>query len=239
MGRALCVSVLALVSCGRVDFDPPGDGGTDAGPSAPIAWVKVFAAHSAMPGSGIDQFQAAAARAGDAIVVHVYCTSNSAPTGVTLVAPNWTFTEVGSFSGSMTDTDYIASFAAIAQDTTTATFDVSWAGNPHCNFVDELGDEFANADATGGTTTFDAHDEALGATGDCGATLTPGRAGDMVWAACSGQVSMVGMGYMKGADDGNTDWTEYRLAGGTGAQQVSFTNAGTSWAMTAVAIKPR
>ena len=144
--------------------------------------------------------------------MHVFCTSNTLVTGVTLAAPGWTFTQVGPFTGSITNTDYAASFGAIAPNTTTTTFDVSWAGNPHCDFVNEIGDEFANADATGGTTTFDAHDEALGATGNCRATLTPGSAGHMVWAACSGKVSTVGTGCTKGADDGNDDWTEYRLA---------------------------
>ena len=231
--------MVAFASCGRVDFDSvPSDGAGDDGPSVPITWVQVFAQHAATPAGALDQFQAAAAHAGDAIVVHLYCTSNIAATGATLTAPGWTFTPIGPFSGSVSDTDYVASFGALSPDTATATFSVAWTGNPHCDFVDELGDEFANVDPTGGTTTFDAHDETLGATGDCQTTLTPGSAGDMVWAACSGQVSALGAGYTKGADDGNTDWSEYRLAGGAGAQQVSFTSAGTSWVMTAVAIKP-
>ncbi len=219
-----------LAGCGRVGFDSEGAFATGT-----ISWVQVFVAHGQLTSSASDTFTAAAREAGDAIVIHTYCTTNTPPTAVALAAPGWTFTQVGPFSGSAANTDWAATFGAFAPDTASATFTVTWAGTPRCKFQDELGDELAGAAA------FDAHDEAYGANGNCAGALTTGAAGEAVWAACSGNVSGTGAGYTKSADDTNNDWTEYRLTddpAGT-VQQVSFTNTTTSWAMTAVSLTPR
>ncbi len=232
------LAIAVLGGCGRIGF---GESVGDA--SAPIAIeaVGTFVAHGHATTTAIDTFTASAARAGDAIVLHTFCTSNVVVTGLTLDAPGWTFFPLGPFTASIANTDYVASFGTIAPDTLPHTFTVTWTGTPQCQFMDELGDELANADPAGGPTTFDAHTEMLGSAGDCTATLTTGHAGDAIWAACSGNVSAIGAGYAKGADDGNQDWSEYLLSpapAGTVAQP-TFTSTGTSWAMTAVSIAPR
>ncbi len=168
-------------------------------------------------------------------MLHTYCTSNTAPTAVSLTAPGWTIMPIGPLAGSAANTDWVASFGAIAPDTASATFTVTWTGTPRCQFMDELGDEFTNAIA------FDAHAETFGADGDCTASLTTGATGEAVWAACSGNVSASGAGFIKAADDTQDDWSEYRItnaAAGT-PRSITFTNMMTSWAMTAVTLEPR
>jgi len=41
--------------------------------------------------------------------------------------------------------------------------------------------------------------------------VTPVAGGELIWAATLDAVTAVGSGYLKGADDGDTDWSEYRF----------------------------
>jgi len=222
-GAIVCV----LCACGRIGFEQiePADATT----GTPAAWMGTFVANGHNTNSTADTFTAAATTAGDAIVLHLYCTSNMAVTGATIDAPGWTFTTLG-FTGSATNTDWVADVSAIAPDTLSTTFTVTWAGTTRCQFMDELGDELRG--------TIDAHVETLGATGNCAASVTPTAAG-VVWAACSGNVSACGSGFTKGADDGNNDWSEYAPAGVAGVpESIEFAQAPvTSWVMTAVTIR--
>ncbi|HTR49391.1 MAG TPA: hypothetical protein VMJ10_01710 [Kofleriaceae bacterium] len=234
MGRGVAACALVCtVACGRIGFEPR-TGSIDAA-TAPVAWVGVFVAQGNNTSIATDTFVAAARNAGDAIAIHLYCTSNTAASGVAISAPGWTFDMVGPMTGSVANTDWVASVGAIAPDTAMTTFTVAWAGTNHCQFMDELGDEFANVSGFGD------HAETLGATGNCAATVTPSASTDTVWAACSGNLSAIEAGFTKGADDANNDWSEYRLTGAAAgsAEQVTFTSAGTSWVMTAMTIRAR
>ena len=240
MGPRACLAcVVLLVGCGRVGFDPP----TDAAATAAIQHVAVFVQNGHTATTNVDSFTTAAAAAGDAVVLHIYCTSNIAVTGVTVSAPNnWSWYAIAPFVTTGSDTDYGASFGAIAPDTAARTFTVTWQSTTRCQFMDELGDEFANTDPTGGAVTFDAHAENYGSAAGCTATLTTRNRDDAVWAACDGNVTAVGTGCVKGADDTNNDWSEYAVTtepAGT-PEHMTMTSAGMmSWLMTAVSIKPR
>jgi len=190
----------------------------------------------------VDTFTTHAIAAGDAIVFEVSCsTTLAAPTALSVSAPGWTFAQIGALSGSVAAQRYIASFGAIAPDTANVSITVTWT-TASCDIGrTEIGDEFANADPTGGTVTFDGHTEATG-TGNCQATVTTGHDRDAVWGACisAGAVSGVGPGFTKTGDDGTGNWSEYRLTtdpGGT-AEAVTFTNT-TAYALAAMTIKPR
>ena len=110
-----------------------------------------------------------------------------------------------------------------------------------CSGVAAIGDEFANVDVTGGTTTFDGHVETTG-TGDCAASLATSHPGDAVWAACSsyGEVTGVGLGFTKGADNADGDWTAYRTADDpVGSIELgSFTNNLEEYTMEMVTLRP-
>jgi len=239
------VSLVLVSACGRIDFEARGsasdaahDDGTAVGP---VSWVKTFVE----TGGGnptLPYTFTASATAGDAVVLQVFCASNNAPTGVTLAAPGWTFTQLGAIVGSTASGYWGTSFGAIAPDAAPATFTVTWPGATPCNFIDELGDEFAGAAPSGGAATFDAHAELI-SSGECTTTLTTRDANEAVWAACTiNTVISVGAGYTKSADDSDGDWSEYRLTADPAntVEAVEFVTVNTTddYVVTAVAIKP-
>jgi len=237
---------LALTACGRLDFDAIAhDATADAqglldAPPAPLGWVATFVQHQAGTGTS-DKFNAHAVAAGDAIVLEVGCSANTQPTGVTVTAPGWTFTQLSSLVGTTAIQRYAASFGAIAPNTSPIDVTVTWNVS-NCDIGrTELGDELAFNDPTGGTTTFDGHVEATGM-GDCTATLLTSHADDALWVACVSSASLTAPlpEFVKSDDDGAGDWAGYRLArdpAGT-AEPVGFTNGTNSFALVAVSIKP-
>jgi hypothetical protein len=111
---------------------------------------------------------------------------------------------------------------------------VNWGSS--CPFLDALGDEFVNADAAGGTITFDGHAEAFAASGICAVTVTTSNPDDAVWSACTG----TGTGFTKASDDNNNDRSEFRLTSDPASttEHVAFVSSG-QFVVTAVTIKHR
>ena len=234
--RGLLV-IAMLAACGRFDFDAS----LDATPpiSGPITHANAFVNVQSSALSTTHTFAASAQAAGDLVLLHIYCGSVDAATSMTLTAPNWAFTELGQI-GNDSVGEYVYTVAAIAPDTTSATFTVVWTTTSGCQTSDDLGDEF------GGTydlaTAIDSHDETTG-DNDCVASVTTRHADDAVWAGCTTlTVSGIATGYTKGADDGHGDWTEYRLASDPDdtVESPTFTNtSGKAFVMTAVALSAR
>jgi len=245
VGRSL---LLLLTACGRIGFDssgvaPTGDstsGGSGDGSTSAIAYVQPIVQHLGTSGAS-ESFPLQAMHAGDAIVMMVGCAGSNAPTGVVLSAPGWVFTPLSPLTLESQAQIAGASFGAIAPDTAQATVSLSWTA-ANCNRgKSALADEFGGTDPTGGTTTFDAHAQAMGG-GNCTTSVTTGAAGDAVWGACYAgtMVSAAGPGYTMGASDGIGDFTEYKLTAdpaGT-AESVTFTNPN-GYVVVAVSLRSR
>jgi hypothetical protein len=222
-----------VAACGRVDFGALTDVAPGNAPA--VAWVQPFTAKFTPTTSTLsDTFTAAAAQAGDAVVIHAYC-HNSTPTGVSIAAPGWSFALLG-LGGS--NGYFAASLGAIAPDAASATFTVTWTSATNCDFIEEIGDEFTGNSAM----PFDAHAETA-TMGACDATVITQSANDAVWGACTTNfVSAVGPGFSKGADDGDGDWSEHEVTADPAntPEQVTFqATAQAQNVMTAVAIQPR
>jgi hypothetical protein len=245
----LASSWLALVvasACGRVGFDWHGDGaagdgaaddstagGVDQLPPGNVTRISTIVAHT-INSSAVDTFTAQVQQAGHAIVILAECDTVTVPASVSLAAPGWSITPLAAMpiggSGK-----YAMAFGAIAPDTVSATFTVTWP--LVCSTMDELGDELANVDPTGGATTFRGLMAGI-TVGNCTTSVTTSGTNDMVWAGCSGGGTLtgVGAGYMKGADDGHDDWTAYRATSdppGT-VEQIVMTDS-SSTAISAIA----
>src|SRR5438309_2361965 len=119
MRRGLAFALaFAAAACGRRGFQrvtdagddsahDAGDAGADAVDAAVarIAWVKPFLqTFNAAAGLTLAA-TAVASNAGDAILIHVYCQSTTAPTNVMLSAPGWALTMLSPLTGS-TGTTY-------------------------------------------------------------------------------------------------------------------------------------
>ena len=181
----------------------------------------------------------------DALVVLIGC-RDSTVTAMNLTASGWTLTPISALVGPSGAFDFIRSYGAITPNTTAVTFTVTLTGGGNCSGGDTtiMIDEFSGNDTTGGTTTFDAHNESLdnGVIGICtGAPVTPLNNNDAIWYACYDNVTGVTSGYTKGQDDSTGDWTEYKiLSGGAGAaQNPGFTTnpSFTSFGLGGVSIK--
>jgi hypothetical protein len=212
-----------------------------------ITHTKAFAQQAGSSSASTFTFTAAANAVNEAVVIGVNCVSTTSATGVSLTAPSWSFTQLGSigFSGSSSS----AAFGAISPNTTSATFTVTWTGTGNCSFHREMGDEFAGADMTGGTTTFSCggatcsggSNNAHSTNGSCSVNVTTGSANEAVWGVCwpSNSVTALGSGYSPGANDSQGDQAEYKLTGdGAGTvETVNFTST-TTFNSLAVTIKP-
>jgi hypothetical protein len=176
--------------------------------------------------------------ANDAVAFKVSCAASSTPSSISISATGWTITSLSGVSGSTT-AGIAGSFGAIAPGTSATTFTATFGTGAICNsYYDYAVDEFSGNDATGGATTFDAHNQATGS-GSCSVNVTPANGSDAIWGACEDTTTAVGSGYTKGQDDAGGDWTEYKiLSGGNGvAQTVNFTGSGAYVAL-GVSIKP-
>jgi hypothetical protein len=189
MGR-FAIMVL-LGACGRVGFDPShtggpgGDGGGggdgtmtgDGSSGSSVAYVGLFTMQMQTAAPSPFTFNAAAAQAGDLIVMQISCNGSISPPSIT--APGWTFTEVGARASSAVKRISTDAFAAIAPDTATATFSAT-LGNG-CD-LQILSEEFANV-AAGSISAVDAIANAVGT---CATTVTTARADDTIWLGCAG-----------------------------------------------------
>lgn len=238
----------ALLGCGRFGFDALADAsgapgpGLDAARDAPasrIAYVGPFVQRS--PGTGPNEsFTAQAHAAGNAVVIQVSCAANAVPTAVSVVAPGWSFLQLGPITASARSQQRSATFVAIAPDAIGVTVTVTWSGSTCNGSKNEVGDEFAMTDPAGGTITFDGVSATEG-TGNCTGTVTTGHAGDAVWAACNSDdsVTAVGPGFRKGADDRVGDWSEYAITdhpAGT-VESVEFANPNVGYVLSMVTLK--
>ena len=154
----------------------------------------------------------------DALVVLVGCRTQGV-TGISLSAPGWTFTPISGLVGPSGFFDYISTFGAITPNTAPVTLTVTFGGNVgDCSNNDTtmLIDEFSGNDTTGGTTTFDAHNESLdpAAVTCTGAPVTPANNNGAIWYGCFDNVTGVTGGYTKGQDDGIGDWSSYKTISG-------------------------
>jgi hypothetical protein len=238
-----------VAACGRLRFDELADAPGFEAPDVatrPVEWRGVFVERDNRTGNASDTFTATALAAGDAIALHVSCDLTATAPTVTVTAPGWTFAPIAPITGSASLQFWVASFGAIAPDTAPAAVTVQWSASCTQNII-ELGDEFSAADPAGGTTTFDAHGERVGA-GNCTTSLSTGHDGDTLWAACASFLASqvvtltdIGPGFTKSGDDQMGDWSEYRITSDPAGTQESATfdnTAGANFAITAVAIKP-
>jgi len=241
-------------ACGRVGFEPTGgdsgtgtrDGGTagdarDASVAGQITWVRTVVGRN-WPNGTTDTFAVRAHAAGDAFLFAISCVTTIAPTAATLTAPGWTIAQLDPIAAASSGGFYVASFAAVAPDTSATTFTLTWTAAAGCTSGSaEIGDEFAMNDPTGGATTFDAHALVVG-TGTCIGSVTTGHANDAIWAAChaTSGVGGVGSGYIKATDDADGDWSEYKITtdpSGT-VEQPTFVES-SAFILAVAAIKPQ
>jgi len=173
--------------------------------------------------------------AGDGVLVMVGC-ADTAPTAVSLSALNWSFTQVGSIVGS--NGNWIALFKAYSPNTSQATITQTWTtGSGSCqSFMNDLVDEWSGVDAT---NFVDAFNTGQSGSGSCSVNVTPNSNNAGLSGFCQDSVTAPGGGFTKGADDTQSDWSEYKvLSGGGGVSQtVDFTGSGI-WEEFAVAVKP-
>src|SRR5215813_7890683 len=205
-----------------------------------VTHQKVFIQQSRNATGLTDTFTAQANAANDAIIVGVLCGNggSSTPTNATLTAPGWTFTRLGTIVGA---SSWNAVFGAIAPNTSSTTFTVTWTAPTNCTFFSELGDEFSGNDTTGGITTFDNTAQTALSNGACTLNITTGNADDAVWGACRANfVTAVGSGYSLGGNDGAGDWSEYKITtDGAGSwETVNFTANDGPFNQAVVTIKP-
>jgi hypothetical protein len=226
-----------------------GTGPGVAGAAAPhIAYVKPFVGQASGPGSVVTvDVKTGAMAVGNAIVMQVACTDSGAgPTAVSVTAPGWTFRELGDITHS-SSTQYAVTFFANAHDLAPPSIMVTWtrngSGSGLCNVsTDELADEFTIADAAGGTITPDVWEATTGDR-DCDGSVTTGPAAGAVWAAClsEGRLSNIDVDehFSLGADDGQDDWSEYKIVSPpAGSVHAWFENGnGTPNVLSIVALK--
>jgi hypothetical protein len=242
-----CLLVLMMCACGRIGFDA-STGTADAsgepdGPPGMAAYVGSFVAQTNLSGASSDTFTMAAQHAGDAMLLHVFCETGTTPAMVTIAGTSgWTWTMLTSLGSASSFRG--AAFGAVAPDTASATFTVTWAiGTDTCSFIDEMGDELTSTDPTGGAMTFE--DAAIGAsmTGNCDTTVTTRSANAALWTACTTNcVSAPAAGFTKSSDDGHCDASAYRLTTDPAntPEAISFaTTTGSTFIATSVAVRAR
>jgi hypothetical protein len=208
----------------------------------PLSHVGVFVAkYTAAP----TPFSTRAAHAGDAVFVHISCgnTSTTEPEIDLRGPPQWRFTALASGG---TSGYWAASFGAIAPDTDIAMFTPVAQGGCGVSSnlfsgITVLGDEFANNDPAGSTSTFDAPLVTSGV-GRCETELRATFADEAVWAACTygGALTGGGAGYDSAGDDGSGDLSEYKLTvdpAGTNEHVMFDAPFAGNYVVTAVGIK--
>lgn len=165
-----------------------------------------------------------AGAAGNLVMISVSCAAASAPSAVVLTGTGWTWTQLGSITGSATS-GFMAVFWAFAPNTTSVTFTQTWTIASCGGFLNNLIDEFHG---TNPTTPIDNSILTTNTTGGCLGTITPVANNTMLWSACNDSVTAVGSGFTAGANDTQQDWAQYKqLSGGGGASQsIAFASTG-------------
>lgn len=179
----------------------------------------------------------------DGVLFFLTCAANLAtPSVVSLSASGWTFTQVGSITGSVSS-GFVAVFRAYAPNSSAATITQSWTvSSGSCNnFMNDLTDEFSGMD----TSNFVDASNSANLSGVPSVSLTPVSNNDMVWGAADDSIaapsvnnSVCGTAGTIGANDTQQDMSEYRLLSGGGGSSctVQFNGSG-SFMIFAVAIK--
>ena len=167
-------------------------------------------------------------------VSECYDTSGT-PASVTFTATGWSFTVVHPLDGNA-NAGFAGTVRAYAPNATPVVVTATWSQT--CTFLGIVYDEFSGGDPT--NFVDQATSVITGTTGSCTQTVTPGVADAMLWAFCADTVTAAGSGYTAGQNNGNGDWTEYKLlSGGSGvAQTVPFTGTSGYWLQATVTIKP-
>lgn len=151
---------------------------------------------------------------------------------VTLTAPGWSITQVGSVvSDGVTPS---AIFRAYAPNTSAATFTEIWSlGTGACTGLSDLIDEWSGMDSTNFI------DNTASILSSCSLMITPVANNTGLYGLCIDSVTGTGAGFSKGTDDTFGDWTEYKIlsGGGGSAQMVNFMSSAEDLAI-AITIKP-
>lgn len=159
------------------------------------------------------------------------CTFSVADTaGNTYTATSVRKTQAG--SGAM------HAFWALANGAGAITITVTYSVTLNASFGNMLVDVFDGNDTS--AAPISAANSASGASGAPSSTLTPADNDCLLWGAANDSVTAVGAGFTKGADDTQSDWSEYEaLTGGSGASQtVNFSGTSGAWILFMAAIKP-
>jgi hypothetical protein len=169
----LVAALVLLGACGRVGFDPL------------VTWIQPFG-HTAQ--TSTDQLDVTAV-AGDLVLLQIECDSTTMPTDLTVTAAGWTFQRVIDIFGSKDQ--WLALVAANAPDGNPTTITATWT--PACVFMEEMGDELANA-------TLGAPVSGTGP-GDASVDLVTVHDRDLIWAACISYYTITDVqpGYREGA----------------------------------------
>ena len=179
----------------------------------------------------------------DAVLILVGCSGSATETTISLSATGWTFTQVGSITGSTGSSGWAAAFKAYAPNTSAATITQTWSNSCQtgaATFINDLIDEFSGMD---GTNFVDVNNSATAnSTTSCNnVSVTPSVDNDGLWAACNDNQTAAAAGWTKGADDTQSDIAVYKiLSGGSGASQSPgfSSSTGTSYVTFLVGIKP-
>lgn len=213
-----------------------------------VSYVKSIVQADDTTSLNTQSFTASASNAGDAIVVLVACGVTGTPLTVTLTATGWTFTQLGGINTGVVSGStnvFSALFVAIAPNTSSTTFTVTWQNVG--GFIEHtaLGDEFTGNDQTGGLATFDNFGSSFSAgSGNPSIDIVPFNNNDAVWmgtvdgASSAGTIG--GNTATKGSDDGSGDITQYFvLSGGAGTKVTcSITGSNTGFLAHACTIAP-
>lgn len=235
------LALLFVAACGRIGFDVGrgGDGGgggdAPAGSGGPIHHVRPFAQRN--PGSTDSDSFTAQANTGDTVLLFVGCQAANAPTTYDVSAPGWTFVTLVPSFGSTTNMYFGQVFIANAPNNAVATVSVQVVGTSCVDLV-ELGDEFSVDQGPLGASSL-LGENGSGAT--CQGMVNTSSDGEAVWAACHAaqDITAVGAGYTKGADDANGDWSEFKLTSDPAntPESTAFVAPAGEWSMGLVTLR--
>ena len=207
---------------------------------ASVAWGAVShtnggAVYSATPGTTIATASFTPVAGRQYIFASECYNTSGTPASITFSATGWSFTVVHILDGNA-NTGFAGTVRAYAPDNTAVVVTGTWSQS--CSTLGIFYDEFSGGDPT--NFVDQATSVITGTTGSCTQTVTPGVADAMLWAFCADTVTAAGSGYTAGQNNGNGDWTEYKLlSGGSGvAQTVPFTGTSGYWLQATVTIKP-
>jgi hypothetical protein len=232
---------------GRDSADASGasDGAVDGGSgSGAIVYVGGLANHALTSATTSDSFTIKAQSTMDTIVLHIVCGGgNALPTGASVTAPGWAFTQASNITTNTTIKLSTTSFFALAPNTNPVTVTVSWAITNCKTGVSEVADEFARFPP--GPLIVEARQQAVTTATCADAMLATGRADETLWAACfaqSGAVTAVSGAFTRSAATPLTGphWAAYKVTtdpAGT-SEPVSFTGGAGGFAYEAIGLAP-